>query len=107
MSSYLTRLKQLQSEKNSLYIPDPVPPKPPFDGFDGSPQHVNVKKYSNTFGIYDHTAEPDKAEKLHELSLLIEYVAASEGFLDEDIIEAKHYANKDIENALVSFRALR
>jgi hypothetical protein len=50
MSSYLARLKQLQSEKNSLYIPDPVPPKPPkapFDPFDGTPRHVNVKNISD------------------------------------------------------------
>jgi len=109
MSSYLTRLKQLQSEKNSLYIPDPLPPKPPkapFDGFAGTPQGVNVKKYSNTFGISDHTAEPTTAEKLHELDLLIEYVAISEGFSNEDIIEAKNNAENDVENALLSFREL-
>jgi len=54
----------------------------------------------------DQTPEPAKDEKLHELSLLIEYVAANEGFTEQDRIEAKHYANKDVENALISFRAL-
>jgi len=38
-------------------------------------------------------------EKLHELSLLIGYVAESEGFSDEDIIEAKSNAENDLENA--------
>ncbi len=57
--------------------------------------------------------EPTKAEKLqaprskeHELDSLIEYVAAGNNFSAEDIIEAKHYATKDVENALTSFRAL-
>jgi len=45
-------------------------------------------------------------EKLLELNSLIEYVAAGNNFSAEDIIEAKHYANKDLENALTSFRAL-
>ncbi len=54
----------------------------------------------------DHTPEPTRAEKLHELDLLIEYVAASEGFSDEDIIEAKSNAENDLENALLSFREL-
>ena len=45
-------------------------------------------------------------EKLHELDLLIEYVAANNGFSDEDIIEAKNNAENDVENALLSFRAL-
>jgi len=61
----------------------------------------------------DHTPEPTKAEKLqaprskeHELDSLIEYVAAGNNFSAEDIIEAKHYATKDVENALTSFRAL-
>jgi len=54
----------------------------------------------------DHTAEPDKAEKLHELSLLIEYVAENNEFSDEDIIEAKSNAKNDLENALVCFREL-
>ncbi len=54
----------------------------------------------------DHTAEPDKAEKLHELDLLIEYVAANNGFSEEDIIEAKNHAIKDVKHALTSFRAL-
>ncbi|MCH6585160.1 MAG: hypothetical protein IH810_04920, partial [Proteobacteria bacterium] len=54
----------------------------------------------------DHTPEPDKAEKLHELSLLIEYVAENNGFSDEDIIEAKSNAENALENALVCFREL-
>ncbi len=109
MSKYFDRLKQLETEKNSLYShrPEvPKPPKAPFVSFVSTPRRANVKKYSNTFGISDHTAEPDKAEKLHELSLLIEYVAANNGFSDEDIIEAKSNAENDLENALLSFREL-
>jgi len=45
-------------------------------------------------------------EKLHELDLLIEYVAENNGFSDEDIIEAKSNAENDLENALVCFREL-
>ncbi len=50
MSSYLARLKQLESEKNLLYSPNTEPAKPSkgaFGGFGGTPQRVNVKKYSN------------------------------------------------------------
>jgi len=54
----------------------------------------------------DHTPEPTTAEKLHELSLLVEYVAENNGFSDEDIIEAKSNAENDLENALLSFREL-
>lgn len=38
MSAYLTRLKQLDGGRNSFYVPDTLPPKPPeapFAGFDG------------------------------------------------------------------------
>ena len=54
----------------------------------------------------DHTAEPDKAEKLHELDSLIQYIAEHNDFSEEDIEEAKFHATRDIENALTSFRAL-
>ena len=54
----------------------------------------------------DQTVEPTKAEKLHELNLLIQYVTSRNGFANEDIIEAKYHATKDVENALISFRAL-
>ncbi len=39
MSAYLARLKELESEKNSHYVPDSEPTKPskaPFVGFDGT-----------------------------------------------------------------------
>lgn len=39
MSAYLAKLKQLEKEKNSHYVPDTLPPKPPkgtFAGFDGT-----------------------------------------------------------------------
>jgi len=127
MSSYLARLKQLESEKKLLYAPNTEPPKPPkapFDPFAGSLRPVNVKKYLND-GVAnsggkvakvakiarvnlqtDPTAEPTKAEKLLELDSLIQYVAANNGFSDEDTIEAKSNAENDLENALLSFRAL-
>lgn len=44
--NYLTRLKQLDEEKISQYIPDTVPPKPtevPFDSFDSTPL-AHIKK---------------------------------------------------------------
>ena len=47
MSTYLDRLKQLESKKNSIYAPNTLPPKPPkatFDPFDGTPQGANDKK---------------------------------------------------------------
>ena len=109
MSSYLARLKQLESEKNLLYSPDPVPAKGSkgaFGGFGGTPQGVYVKKYSNTFGISDHTAESPKDEKLLELNSLLRYVALENGFTESDLEEAKFLANKDVELALTSFRAL-
>lgn len=39
MSTYLAKLKQLENEKNSHYVPDTLPPKPPkatYAGFDGT-----------------------------------------------------------------------
>lgn len=47
MSVYLARLKQLESVKNSHYMPDTLPPKPPkgtFAGFDGmGTAHIEKK----------------------------------------------------------------
>jgi len=50
--------------------------------------------------------KPTKAEKLLELDSLIQYIAVANDFSGYDIEEAKYNANKDIENALISFRAL-
>ena len=50
--------------------------------------------------------EPTKAEKLLELDSLIRYIAEHNDFSEYDIEEAKSIANKDVENALISFRAL-
>jgi hypothetical protein len=51
MSTYLTRLKQLENEKNSHYMPNTVPPKPakaPFGGFDGTGSGHIEKKIIHT-----------------------------------------------------------
>jgi len=45
-------------------------------------------------------------EELQELYSLIEYVGANNNFSNEDITEAKFHARKDVELALISFRAL-
>jgi len=45
-------------------------------------------------------------EKLHELDSLIQYVAEHNDFSEEGIEEAKFHARKDVELALISFRAL-
>jgi len=45
-------------------------------------------------------------EKLLELDSLIQYIAVANDFSGYDIEEAKSIANKDIELALTSFRAL-
>jgi len=53
MSKYFDRLKQLETEKNSLYSHRPeVPklPKAPFVSFVSTPRRANVKKYSNVSG---------------------------------------------------------
>jgi len=67
---------------------------------------TKVAKVARVNPQTDQTAEPDKAEKLHELSLLIEYVAEHNDFSESNIEEAKFHATRDIENALTSFRAL-
>ncbi len=54
----------------------------------------------------DHIPEPGKAEKLHELDLLIQYIASANDFSKTDTEEAKRLAAKDVELALTSFRAL-
>jgi len=67
---------------------------------------ANVATVARAKPQTDHTSEPTRAKKLHELDLLIEYVAGNNGFSDEDIIEAKSNAENDVENALLSFREL-
>jgi len=71
MSKYLDRLKQLETEKNSLYShrPEvPKPPKAPFVSFVSTPRHINVKNISNN-------------EKERELDLLVDFVAMSNNFM--------------------------
>jgi len=67
---------------------------------------AKVAKVARVNPQTDHTPEPTRAEKLHELSLLIKYVSPSEGFSDDDIIEDKYHAENDVDNALLSFREL-
>ncbi len=62
-----------------------------------SAKNLTVTKYENPL-IRD--------EKLHELDLLIQYVAEHNDFSEADIEEAKYHANKEVELALTSFRAL-
>ena len=68
-----------------------------------------VAKVAKVAGVNlqtDHTPEPTKAEKLLELDSLIQYIAEANDFSESDIGEAKYNATRDIENALISFRAL-
>jgi len=120
MSKYFDRLKQLETEKNSLYSHRPEVPKPtkaPFGSFVSTPRRVNVKKYFDNEEVKvstvaaanpqtDQIAEPSKTEKLHELDLLVQYVAENNDFSESDIEEAKNHAIKDVELAITSFRAL-
>jgi len=54
----------------------------------------------------DHTAEPTRVEKMHEIHLLANFVGANENWTEEELFEAKSNAENDLENALLSFRAL-
>jgi len=96
MSKYFDRLKQLETEKNSLYSyrPEvPKPPKAPFVSFVSTPQHINVKKNSNN-------------EKERELDLLVDFVATSNNFTEQEVFEGRKNALNDLDSALVCFREL-
>jgi len=60
MSKYFNRLKQLETEKNSLYTPRtdlPKPPKAPFVSFVSTDRHINVKKISNDERLHEARQE--------------------------------------------------
>jgi len=67
---------------------------------------TKVAKVARVNPQTDHTAEPDKAEKLHELNLLVNFVGTSKDWTEEELFEARNNAENDLENALLSFREL-
>jgi len=96
MSKYFDRLKQLETEKNSLYShrPDlPKPPKAPFVSFVSTPRHINVKKISNV-------------EREQELDLLVDFVATSNNFTEQEVFEGRKNARNDLDSAFICFREL-
>jgi len=95
----MTLLADLIKKRESRVVATAIPATP-------ATKVAKVAKVARVNLQTDHTPEPTTAEKLHELDLLIEYVAISEGFSNEDIIEAKYHAENDLENALLSFREL-
>jgi len=95
----MTLLADLIKKRESRVIATATPATP-------ATKVAKVAKVARVNLQTDHTPEPTTAEKLHELSLIVEYVAENNGFSDEDIIEAKNNAENDVENALLSFRAL-
>jgi len=67
---------------------------------------ANVAKVAGVNPQTDHTAEPTRVEKMHEIHLLANFVGANENWTEEELFEAKSNAENDLENALLSFRAL-
>ena len=71
MSAYLARLKQIENEKNSHYVPDSEPTKPskaPFVGFDGTGStHIEKKIIDDVEIIAPPVpSEIAKPETLHD-----------------------------------------
>ncbi len=67
---------------------------------------AKVAKVARVNPQTDQIAEPTRAEKMHEVNLLVNFVGANEGWTEEEILIARERAQNDLENALLSFREL-
>jgi len=67
---------------------------------------AKVAKVARVNPQTDQTAEPTRVEKMHEVNLLINFVGANEGWIEEEILISTERAQNDLENALLSFREL-
>jgi len=98
----MTLLADLIKKRESRVVATAIPAIPAIPGT----KIAKIAKIARVNPQTDHTPEPDKAEKLLELDSLIQYVVEENDFSESDIEEAKFHATRDIENALISFRAL-
>jgi len=71
----------------------PKPPKAPFVSFVSTPRRTHVKKYSSD-------------EKVRELDLLVNHVALSNNFTEQEVFEGRENALNDLDSALICFREL-
>jgi len=101
LESLLTRLEARTSGTSAKTANVPVKPACLLAYTSGTPR-TSQKTVTGT--KCENPAIQD--EKLLELNSLIQYVAKENDFSEFDREEAKFYANKDVELALTSFRAL-
>jgi len=67
---------------------------------------AKVAKVARVNPQTDQIAEPTRAEKMHEVNLMINFVGANEGWTEEEILIGRERAQNDLENVLLSFREL-
>jgi len=95
----MTLLADLIKKRESRVIATVTPATP-------ATKVAKVAKVARVNLQTDHTAEPTRVEKMHEIHLLANFVGTNENWTEEELFEAKSNAENDLENALLSFREL-
>jgi len=96
LDALIERKKQDSTEKSLKMVATAIP----------AIRAIPATKIALVKPLTDHTAEPTRIEKMHELTLLVNFVGGNENWTEEEFFEAKYHAENDLENALPCFREL-
>ena len=98
----MTLLAELIKKRESRVVATAIPAIPAIP----ATKVAKVAKVARVNPQTDQIAEPTRAEKMHEIHLLANFVGTNEGWTEEEILIGRERAQNDLENALLSFREL-